>query len=159
MDYPISFAESLRKHLRALRKERGLTQAQLGEKLGVGQARIAEIESNPGAISVDQLLKILSVLGAALVLKDARTSVPGQNAKAAPEPSVTQKPSGPSVRSSNSERQTSQDKSHGSAVVPRRDKSPATGRGATPLGETNPVADVVPASLRNVVIPPKKGSW
>lgn len=151
MDYPISFAESLRKHLRALRKDRGLTQAQLGEKLGVGQARIAEIESNPGAISVDQLLKIMSVLGAALVLKDARTSAPGQNAPATSEPSATHKPSKPSVRTSNSERQTPR---RGSAV-----EKPATGRGAKPLGEMNPVANDLPASARNVVIHPKKGSW
>ena len=71
MDYPIRFTDPLREHLRALRKQRGLTQAQLGQKLGVGQARVAEIERNPGLVSVDQLVRLLSALGASLVLRDA----------------------------------------------------------------------------------------
>ncbi len=62
MDYPIHLTSQLREHLRALRKARGLTQAALGRLLGVGQARIAEIEGNPGAVSVDQLMKVLSAL-------------------------------------------------------------------------------------------------
>jgi HTH-type transcriptional regulator/antitoxin HipB len=56
--------------LRALRKQQGLTQAALGEKLGVGQARIAEIENKPGAVSLDQLMRVLSVLHASLVVRD-----------------------------------------------------------------------------------------
>ena len=71
MDYPLRVTGQLREHLKALRKNRGLTQAQLGLKLGVGQARIAEIERTPGTISVDQLAKLLSALGASLVLRDA----------------------------------------------------------------------------------------
>ena len=72
MEYPIRFAEHLREHIRALRKQHGLTQAQLGEKLGLGQARIAEIESRPGQISVDQLLKLLSVLDATMFVWQER---------------------------------------------------------------------------------------
>jgi HTH-type transcriptional regulator/antitoxin HipB len=68
--YPIRLADQLRAHLRALRKQRGLTQTQLGQRLGLGQVRIAEIEARPGSISVDQLVQILSVLGATLVLHD-----------------------------------------------------------------------------------------
>jgi len=70
MDFPLHLPGQLREHLRALRKARGLTQAQLGELLGVGQARIAEIESNPGVVSLDQLMKVLSALRAVLVLRD-----------------------------------------------------------------------------------------
>jgi len=70
MDFPIHLSGQLREHLRALRKTRGLTQATLGRLLGVGQARIAEIESNPGAVSVEQLLKVVSALRASLVLRD-----------------------------------------------------------------------------------------
>ena len=72
MDYAIRLADQLRAHLRALRKQRGLTQAQLGQRLGLGQARIAEIEAKPGLVSVDQLVQLLSALGATLVLRDAR---------------------------------------------------------------------------------------
>lgn len=70
MGYAIRLADQLRAHLRALRKERGLTQAQLGQRLGLGQARIAEIEAKPGLVSVDQLVQILSALGATLVLRE-----------------------------------------------------------------------------------------
>ena len=70
MDYPIRFADQVKQHLRALRKARGLTQAQLGEKLGVGQARIAEIERDPGVVSLEQLLKVLTALDAEFRLRD-----------------------------------------------------------------------------------------
>lgn len=70
MDYPIRLADQLRAHLRALRKQRGLTQAQLGRRLGLSQVRIADIEARPGLVSVDQLLKVLSALGATIVLRD-----------------------------------------------------------------------------------------
>ena len=45
MDYPIRLANQLRAHLRSLRKQHGLTQAQLGQRLGIGQVRVAEIEA------------------------------------------------------------------------------------------------------------------
>jgi len=65
---PIRLASQLRQHLRALRENRGLTQSQLGRRLGVRQARVAEIESNPGAVSVNQLIRVFAVLGATLYL-------------------------------------------------------------------------------------------
>lgn len=68
MSYPIRITAQLKQHLRALRKGRGLTQAQLGALVGVKQARIAEIESNPGAVSLDQLTKVLVALGGTLHL-------------------------------------------------------------------------------------------
>ena len=70
MDFPLHFSDQLREHLRALRKARGLTQTDLGRLLGVGQARIAEIEANPGVVGLDQLMKLLSALDASLILRD-----------------------------------------------------------------------------------------
>jgi HTH-type transcriptional regulator / antitoxin HipB len=70
MSYPIRLTEQLRPQLQALRKARGLTQAQLGELIGVKQARMAEIEANPGMVSLEQLVKLLSALGATLHLHD-----------------------------------------------------------------------------------------
>lgn len=55
-----------------------MNQATLGKALGVGQARIARIEADPTSISVDQLLRLLSVLGVQMVLspiKDAELKV------------------------------------------------------------------------------------
>lgn len=70
MDFPLHLPSQLGEHLRALRKARGLTQGALGELLGVGQARIAEIENNPGVVSMEQWMKILFALRVSLVLRD-----------------------------------------------------------------------------------------
>lgn len=84
MDYPLQLADQLRAHLQALRKQRGLTQAQLGQRLGLSQVRIADIEARPGLVSVDQLVRILSALDATLVLRD--------QAAAAAKPAASRKP-------------------------------------------------------------------
>jgi HTH-type transcriptional regulator / antitoxin HipB len=89
MDYPIRLADQLRAHLRSLRKQRGLTQAQLGQRLGIGQVRVAEIEARPGLVSVDQLVKLLSALGAGLVLRDLDGSSISSADAAAPEQALT----------------------------------------------------------------------
>ena len=59
MDYPLKTAEQLRQQLRSLRKKRGLTQARLGLLIGVTQARVVEIEANPGSVGLQQARKIL----------------------------------------------------------------------------------------------------
>lgn len=79
MSFPIRIPDQLTQHLRALRKGRGLTQAQLGSLVGVKQARIAEIEANPGAVGLDQLARVLAALGATLHLHSA-------GVEAAPKP-------------------------------------------------------------------------
>lgn len=68
--FPVRFPDQLRQHLRALRKRHGLTQAQLGALIGVSQARIAEIEANPGLVNFEQLMKLLAVLGVSLTLQE-----------------------------------------------------------------------------------------
>ena len=73
MDYPIPLANQLKQHLRSLRKARGLTQAGLAQLLGVVQSRVADIEANPGAVSVEQLLQILTALNAQIVIRDGLT--------------------------------------------------------------------------------------
>ena len=71
MSFPLRIPDQLKQHLRALRKSCGLTQAQLGALVGVRQARIAEIEAKPGAVSLDQLTKVLAALGSTLHLHRA----------------------------------------------------------------------------------------
>lgn len=73
MDYPIQSPGQLSSHLRALRKARGLSQAQLGAVLGVGQTRVTRIEHDPTAISVEQFLGILNALGVQMVLRPTGT--------------------------------------------------------------------------------------
>lgn len=68
--YPVLTPDQLSVHLKSLRKARGWTQAQLGERIGVKQVRVADIERNPGSVSVDQLIQVLHALGARLQLAD-----------------------------------------------------------------------------------------
>lgn len=68
--FSVRFPDQLRQHLRALRKRHDLTQAQLGALIGVSQARIAEIEANPGLVNFEQLMKLLSVLGVSWTLQE-----------------------------------------------------------------------------------------
>lgn len=75
MDYLIQTPLQLSSHLRALRKARGLSQAALGHILGVGQTRVARIEGDPTAISVDQLLQLFAALNVHLVLRQDDTAI------------------------------------------------------------------------------------
>lgn len=58
----------LASHLRSLRKARGLTQAALGELVGLDQTRIAKIERDPQLVSVRRLMAILAVLKVRILL-------------------------------------------------------------------------------------------
>lgn len=64
MTYLLQTPDQLAVHLRALRLANGWSQKQLAEKLGLSQSRVARIERDPLSISVEQLLKVLSALGA-----------------------------------------------------------------------------------------------
>jgi HTH-type transcriptional regulator/antitoxin HipB len=87
--FPIRFPDQLRQHLRAMRKKQSLTQAQLGALVGVSQARIAEIEANPGLVSFEQLMKLLSVLRVSVILSEDVSPLVDA---AAASPKVTAKP-------------------------------------------------------------------
>ena len=75
MDYPLKTAEQLREQLRSLRKSRGLTQARLGQLIGVTQARVVEIEANPGSVSLQQIMQVLNALGTGFVIRDAQADL------------------------------------------------------------------------------------
>lgn len=68
MEIAIASTSQLSVHLKSLRKAKGWSQADLGQRLGIGQARVAQIERTPGSISVEKLLQILHILDATLVL-------------------------------------------------------------------------------------------
>lgn len=69
MDLTLAFPEQLSLHLRSLRKARGLTQAQLASRMGVGQSRISAIETDATKLTAEQLLRMLSALDASIVLR------------------------------------------------------------------------------------------
>lgn len=74
MDYPLQLVSQLQQLLKSLRKSRQMTQAELARRLGVVQSRIADIERDPGAVSVEQLLQVLAMLGAQVVVRQADTA-------------------------------------------------------------------------------------
>ena len=74
MTYVIQIPSQLPSHLRALRKTKGLTQAELATRVGVDQTRIAKIERDPLSVSVKQFLQILSALGVQIALQPMPTS-------------------------------------------------------------------------------------
>ncbi|RYG08827.1 MAG: helix-turn-helix domain-containing protein [Burkholderiales bacterium] len=71
--FPIQSPAQLSVHIKSLRKARGLTQTALGERIGVKQVRLADIENNPASVSLDQLLQVLHALDARLLLADTHT--------------------------------------------------------------------------------------
>ncbi len=74
MNFPVNTALQLRAVLVSLRKSRGITQAQLGARLGLSQKRIAGIEKNPQVTSFDQIARIVSLLGGRVVIEDLHAS-------------------------------------------------------------------------------------
>jgi HTH-type transcriptional regulator/antitoxin HipB len=69
MGHTLQVPSQLSSHLRALRKAKGLSQAALGARLGLSQARVARIEGDPLSISVSQLLRVLAALGVGVTLE------------------------------------------------------------------------------------------
>ena len=68
--YPVDTPQQLRTILRSLRQSRGLTQAQLGQQIGVTQKRIARIEAAPEVTSFDQIARIVAAMGCRLVVQE-----------------------------------------------------------------------------------------
>ena len=62
MIYPIKALSQLPLVLKAFRKERGLTQAVLAEKLGITQQSYAAFEANPAAANLERLFTVLRLL-------------------------------------------------------------------------------------------------
>jgi DNA-binding XRE family transcriptional regulator len=56
--------EILAEQIKQLRMERNLTQAQLGELVGVQRAQISKMENNTGNVTISTLMKIFGALKA-----------------------------------------------------------------------------------------------
>lgn len=67
----LSSIADIKEQLPILRKARGWTQAKLAERLNVKQPRIAEIEANPGAVSLEQFFNVMAALGLQLAIRTA----------------------------------------------------------------------------------------
>jgi HTH-type transcriptional regulator/antitoxin HipB len=54
--------------LKAARKDAGLSQGKLAERVGISQSRMSHMELNPGSVSLEQLLAIFAELGLEVVV-------------------------------------------------------------------------------------------
>ena len=88
MDHLLQLPDQLALHLKSLRKAAGVSQAQLAQRLGVSQSRVAAIERDPAAISVRQLMEILQLLDADLLMRPRADAVasPASAPMPVPEP-------------------------------------------------------------------------
>ena len=80
MRYPLETSQQLSAVLKALRRSRQMTQAELGEQLGVNQKRVARIEASPEVTAFDQIARIVSILGCRLSIDEPpkhRVAEPG----------------------------------------------------------------------------------
>jgi HTH-type transcriptional regulator / antitoxin HipB len=67
--YAVDTPQQLRTILRSLRQASGLTQAQLGARLGVTQKRIARIEAAPEVTAYDQIARMVTAMGYRLLIE------------------------------------------------------------------------------------------
>lgn len=68
----LSTAGQLGQVLQSARRAGKLSQTDLASRLGISQSRVSHMELNPGSISADQLLALVSSLGLELVVQDKR---------------------------------------------------------------------------------------
>jgi HTH-type transcriptional regulator / antitoxin HipB len=73
MDYPVKTPQQLAQVLKGIRKDRRLTQATIASRMGSVQSKISALELQPGRTSVERLLRVLSILGVDLILRDRST--------------------------------------------------------------------------------------
>ena len=81
---PLLTATQLGQLLRAARKQRGLTQAEVGARLGLSQNRVSHLEGHADELSVKQLLTWCAVVGLELSLAQRLVRAPEAGGDQAP---------------------------------------------------------------------------
>lgn len=87
MRFPLQTIDQLKPLVQGFRKQAGLTQAAMAEKLGITQQSYAQIESNLGSTSVERLYTILRLLNVELgfVPSDSASGDHNDNPPASPK--------------------------------------------------------------------------
>ena len=78
MRFPIRVNGDLGPLLKRLRKDRGWSQTELGQRVGLSQERISVIENRPESVTLDNLLTLLMVLDVHLALEGSTMAVNAQ---------------------------------------------------------------------------------
>ena len=89
---PLLTATQLGQLLRAARKQRGLTQAEVGARLGLSQNRVSHLEGHADELSVKQLLTWCAVVGLELSLAHRLAKAPEAGEVQAPGSATTTPP-------------------------------------------------------------------
>jgi HTH-type transcriptional regulator/antitoxin HipB len=92
MQFPLQTIDQLKPLVQGFRKQAGLTQAAMAEKLGITQQSYAQIESNLGSTSVERLYTILRLLDVELRFQ-ASDAVTNKTATSRPVTPDSKKPS------------------------------------------------------------------
>lgn len=71
MDYPVKTLSQLPLILKGFRKECGLTQTAMAEKLGITQQSYAYFEANPSTATLDRLFMVLRIMGVEIALNQS----------------------------------------------------------------------------------------
>ena len=129
MDYPLQLTSQLQQLLKSLRKSRQMTQAQLARHLGVVQSRVADIEREPGSVSVEQLMNVLAMLGAQLVVRETAPSTPPSAAERSLDQPAPAQPASPDDKLLQEDASPSRPERPSSAPPPPNDAPEAPPRG------------------------------
>ena len=89
---PLLTATQLGQLLRAARKQRGLTQAEVGARLSLSQNRVSHLEGHADDLSVKQLLTWCAVVGLELSLAHRLAKAPETGGAQAPGSATTTPP-------------------------------------------------------------------
>lgn len=81
MEFPVTSPQQLGAVLRGLRRDRGLTQAQLAAQVGLTQKAISIIEAHPERVGVARIFTVLAALEAHCVLRSKTSLKPARRAQ------------------------------------------------------------------------------
>jgi len=73
-DFSVKTPQQLGAVLKGFRKERGLTQKDVGSRVGLAQKAVSEIESEPGRAGLARVFKLLAALDLEVVVRAKETS-------------------------------------------------------------------------------------
>ncbi|WP_426713322.1 helix-turn-helix domain-containing protein [Cronobacter muytjensii] len=72
--YPLKTLSQLRPLLVGFRKNQGLTQKEVSERLSVTQQTYARLEANPATASIERLFRVFNVLGIEIALSETQAT-------------------------------------------------------------------------------------
>lgn len=88
--HPLLTANQLAQLLRTARKQRGLSQAEVGARLGLSQNRVSHLEGHADQISVKQLLTWCAAVGLELCIAERSPRSPDSTKASAQANALTE---------------------------------------------------------------------